>query len=302
MFRDIVIAVVPGNTCECAVDAGIAFARKHEAKLYLIHVCGLPSHGWGSIEQLIPSGEVDKIREDVSKYYEEKVKDLVNCSIEVVPGLPHSEILRFARKVEADLIVMGPHTRENEQKRSNTWGMAGSTLEKVTRKARCPVLIVARDMPEKGMAFQNILSATDFSSQSECALRYAGQLARQYKSRMYVLNVLDRQASVETPNLDHQVEDINAQLEQTKQKMEQEFSDQLQGVDAYFQVQEGQPALEILKFARLQDIDLILMAHHSKEQDPEQAYLGSTVAQVALNSSCPTLSVNRHFDLRCALY
>ena len=302
MFRDIVLSVVPTKTCDCAVDAALAFARKHEANLYLVHVCGLPSHGWGSIEQLIPSGEVEQIKQDVGKYYEEKLKDLEKYKLHVVPGLPHSEILRFARQVEADLIVMGPHTKENVQKRSTTWGMAGSTLEKVTQKARCPVMIVSRDLPEGCSSFNNILAATDFSSQADCALRYAGQLARQYKSKMYVLNVLDRQASVEVPEAEG-AENIEEQFQSVKKRMEEEISPQLQGLDDYsFKVEEGQPAMEILKFARVHQIDLILMAHHSKEKDPEEAYLGSTVAQVALNSSCPTLSVNRHFDLRCALY
>ena len=300
MFRDIVLAVVPSKVCECAVDAAIAFAAKHEANLYLVHICGLPDQGWGSIEQLIPSGEVEQIKEDLCKYYQQKIEGLPNCELKVFPGLPHSEILRFARKVEADLIVMGPHTKENVQKRSTTWGMAGSTLEKVTQKARCPVMIVSREMPKESMSFKNILAATDFSSQAECALRYAGQLARQYKSKMHVLNVLDRQASVQDTEFEA---DIEGQMQKIKQWMEEEFSSQLQGVGDYsFQIEEGQPAMEILKFARVHDIDLILMAHHSKEEDPEKAYLGSTVAQVALNSSCPTLSVNRHFDLRCALY
>ncbi len=35
------------------------------------------------------------------------------------------------------------------------------------------------------------------------------------------------------------------------------------------------------------------MAHHTREIDPEQAMLGSTVEQVVLRSSCPVASVNR---------
>ena len=35
--------------------------------------------------------------------------------------------------------------------------------------------------------------------------------------------------------------------------------------------------------------------------DPEEAFLGSTVVQVSVNAPCPTMSVNRHFDLRCGL-
>jgi hypothetical protein len=59
--------------------------------------------------------------------------------------------------------------------------------------------------------------------------------------------------------------------------------------------------MEILRTARQGDADLLIMAHHSKERDPEKAFLGSTVTQVALNAPCPTMSVNRHFDLRCGL-
>jgi nucleotide-binding universal stress UspA family protein len=51
--------------------------------------------------------------------------------------------------------------------------------------------------------------------------------------------------------------------------------------------------VEILKFARWRNADLIIMAHHSKEIDPEKALLGSNVVRVALSAACPTVSINR---------
>ena len=51
--------------------------------------------------------------------------------------------------------------------------------------------------------------------------------------------------------------------------------------------------MEILKFAREKSADLIVMAHHTREIDPEKALLGSTVEQVVLRSACPVASVNR---------
>jgi nucleotide-binding universal stress UspA family protein len=51
--------------------------------------------------------------------------------------------------------------------------------------------------------------------------------------------------------------------------------------------------VEILKFARDVQADLIVMAHHTRETDPELALLGSTVEQVVLRSACPVASVNR---------
>jgi nucleotide-binding universal stress UspA family protein len=93
------------------------------------------------------------------------------------------------------------------------------------------------------------------------------------------------------------------EIEQVKKRLADEYRERLKGVQSVsYETWEGTPSMEILKFSRQKSADLIIMAHHSREVDPEKAYLGSTVAQVALNASCPTMSVNRHFDLRCALY
>ncbi|ACV67712.1 universal stress protein [Desulfohalobium retbaense] len=295
MFKDIVLAATSSQVTEAAADAAFAFARKHDARLIVTHVCGLPSPGWGAIEHMIPSGEVERIKKQIQEYYGERTCDLENCCYEVIPGVPHSELLRLARKVNADLIVMGTHTKEFAEKRAKMWGMAGSTLERVSQKARCPVMVVSRPVPETRMDFKNIVVATDFSYQAECAMLYAGQMARQYKAALHVFHVLENGSAGKMAT--------DQEIDRVKQRMADEFDEKLKGVQEYhFETWEGTPAMEILKFARLKDADLIIMAHHSKETDPEKAYLGSTVAQVALNASCPTMSVNRHFDLRCALY
>ena len=56
---------------------------------------------------------------------------------------------------------------------------------------------------------------------------------------------------------------------------------------------EGTPYVEILKYARAKQADLIVMAHHTKDSDNENADIGSTVEQVVLRSACPVASVNR---------
>ena len=48
----------------------------------------------------------------------------------------------------------------------------------------------------------------------------------------------------------------------------------------------------IASCAEEEQADLIVMAHHTREIDPELALLGSTVEQVVLRSSCPVASVN----------
>jgi len=298
MFRDIVVAVTPSKVCECAADKGIAFAQRFEANLTLVHVCGV-DQGWGEMEHLIPTGETVRIREQVEAHYAEKLKGVQKCEVHVVPGIPQNEILRLARKKNADLIIMGPHCKEYDDARSRTWGMAGSCLEKVSQRARCPVMIVSHDTPYGEQAFFHILVATDFSPEVECAVAYGAQLARQYQAQLHLFHALDIDALKERPKQS----EIEEHLRKIKDKMAEKYAKHLKGVTACsFEALEGGPATEILKLARTIKADLIVMAHHSKVDDPEEACLGSTVARVALNSICPTMSVNSHFDLRCALY
>ncbi|MEF2144813.1 MAG: universal stress protein [Desulfovibrionaceae bacterium] len=297
MFKDIVVGVTPSGVDECAVDAALGFAQRFEAKLYMVHVAGM-GHSWGDLRHLEPSGQTEQIKQQIIEHYADKLKGIEDYQVHVVPGMPHAEILRLARKVNSDLIIMGPHTKEYAEKRSTMWGMAGSTLERVSQKARCPVMIVTKATPYGEHKFEKILVATDFSEQAECAVNYGGQLVRQYKASMTLLNVVD------TDGLAGQMpdEELKRLMAQNKERMEEEYAGRLKGVESCaYECVAGKPAMDILKAARLTGADLILMAHHSKEIDPEKAFLGSTVTQVALNAHCPTMSVNRHFDLRCGL-
>lgn len=292
MFKDIVLAVTPSAICENAAEKAFAFASRFESKLYLLHVCGI-EQGWGAIETLEASGAAERIKENMKEYYKERLCKLPHCEVMVVAGIPHNEILRVARKKNADLIIMGPHTKEHAEKRSKMWGMAGSTLERVSQKARCPVMIVTKEAPG-ATDFTNIVAATDFSEQAECAVAYAGQMARHYKAGLTIFNVLDPGEAIPSESGDRAA--------MVRSRLRDEYGPRLLGVkECSYECVVGDPPMEILDMSQKRHADLLIMAHHSKETDPEKAFLGSTVTKVALNSNCPTMSVNRHFDLRCGL-
>lgn len=285
MFKDIVVGITTSGIDECAVEAAVEFTKRFESKLFLIHVAGM-QQGWGEMEQLEASGETGRIKEQIEERYCDNLRDIENCKVVVLPGMPHAELLRWARKMNSDLIVLGPHTKEYSERRSKMWGMAGSTLERVSQRAKCPVMIVSRPRPVEEHKFMNIIAATDFSDPAECAVNYGGQMARHYKSRLTVFHCL-------TGGMTN---------EEAVARLKEDYEPRVRGIDnVEFEVRAGTPAMEILKIARERSADLIIMAHHSKETDPEKAFLGSTVTQVALNSICPTMSVNKHFDLRCGM-
>lgn len=52
-------------------------------------------------------------------------------------ALPHLEILKYAKKQDVDLIVMGSHTKAKEGKR-----YVGSAVERVSLRSLCPVIVV----------------------------------------------------------------------------------------------------------------------------------------------------------------
>lgn len=55
----------------------------------------------------------------------------------VIKGIPHEEIVEFARENGVDLIVMGTHGRRGLDR-----VFFGDTASRVVRKAPCPVLTV----------------------------------------------------------------------------------------------------------------------------------------------------------------
>ena len=83
--------------------------------------------------------------------------------------------------------------------------------------------------------------------------------------------------------------------------MEKIYISQMKDFDNYeIEIWEGIPYVEILKYAREKQGDLIVMAHHAREIDPDEAVLGSTVEQVVLRAACPVASVNHPDTLASA--
>ncbi len=282
MFKDIIVGVTPTGIDDCAVRAAAEFARKFESKLYLVHVAGM-AQGWGSMETLEPSGETAKINAKITENYAEVLEGIADKQIIVVPGIPHTNSASGAQRTPTCVMDRIPRSM---RKALQDVGMAGSTLERVSQKARCPVMVVHKDVVCKEPLFSKILVATDFSDQAECAVSYGGQMARQYKADLTVMNVVENGSS--RSEIIGQLEDL--------------YGPRLEGVSGCgFEACRGKASMEILRMGQQSGADLIVMAHHSKERDPEKAFLGSTVTQVALNAPCPTMSVNRHFDLRCGL-
>lgn len=128
---------------EAALKYAAAFADKFGAEIHLLHVAQdlalfIPDMVTVT-PPLVPT--IEQITSAATEAFERLVREnhLEKFTIHraVREGPPFSEIVRYAKEKEIDLIVMGTHGRG-----ALAHMLLGSVTEKVVRKAPCPVLTV----------------------------------------------------------------------------------------------------------------------------------------------------------------
>ena len=300
MFDKILFATTASPICRDAADVAFDLANKYNSQLTVFHVFGLPTHGFSHFAVDIKTGEklehdgewTERVKDEMKSTFSDKLEEAENCEVEAVVGAPHREILRAAREKDVDLIVMGSHTRQEDTAAARFRTVVGNTMQKVAKAARCPVLIVSRPCQTCWWYFSNIVFGTDFSKAAQSAFKFALSTAKQIGCKLYLFHACDIRAS--EPGEVRTQTDIEEKVKEARRKMEELYLPEMEGYDNYeIEVWEGTPYVEILKYARDKQADLVVMAHHAREIDPDKAVLGSTVEQVVLRSACPVASVNR---------
>jgi nucleotide-binding universal stress UspA family protein len=136
---------------------------------------------------------------------------------------------------------------------------------------------------------KRILLPTDFSECSERARSYACELAKRFAAELHLLHVV---APVSLPGyvgpvpeeLLHPEEGARAQLEEWNDPA----FEQIQGVVRA--ITTGTPFVEIVRYARDREVDLIVMGTHGWS-GLTHMLLGSVTEKVVRKASCPVLTV-----------
>jgi nucleotide-binding universal stress UspA family protein len=300
MFKKILFATNASPACDAAAKIAFELAEKYKAELVLFHVFGEPSHGSSSFVTDYVTGEKEAVGPDYAEWVKEEMKNTYDVLIQkhgeptyhTLSGIPSTEILRYARKEKVDCVIMGAHARQDDPAASRFRGIVGTTMQTVSQRSRCPVLIISRPCETCFWYFNKIIFGTDFSKASMSAFQFAYKMAEQIGCKLYLFHALDidhTQAGI-TPGQ----KSIEDQIREAKGKIKHRYVSQMESFDNYeICVWEGIPYVELLKFSREVSGDLIVMAHHTRKVQPEEALLGSTVEQVVLRSACPVASVNR---------
>jgi manganese transport protein len=138
LYRRILVPLDHTGLDRLAVAHAAALARSHHATLYLLHVEeGVTSQVYGP---LASTAEV----EAGEQYLARIAESLRQSGVDVVTAVSHSinprrEIVRYAREVHPDLLVMGAHGHRRLKDL-----IFGTTIDPVRHELNIPILIVRK--------------------------------------------------------------------------------------------------------------------------------------------------------------
>ena len=217
-----------------------AVARAHDAELRALHV--VPSEGAAvpaDVGSLRRETLMQRLRDSLAEA--EPSHDLIGGAVQ--QGDPGTQILRFARAMRADLIVMGGPDADRPER------PMGPVASVVVARSECPVLTVpahpAARTNEAGL-FSRIVCAVDLAPSSAGVIRQALSLAWETGGRLtYVCVVPEDGPAASSETRDNLLAAIPSEANQW--------------CETDIIVISGAPSIEIVKLADERKADLLVI-------------------------------------------
>jgi len=144
------------------------------------------------------------------------------------------------------------------------------------------------------LTLKTVLVPTDFSDASESALRYGKAMARAFGASLHVVHVMEDllahawAAEVYVASMPQLRDEIE---KESRQRLGTLLADgELKELRAETALLAGNPFLEIVRYAKAHNIDLIVMGTHGRGPIAHML-LGSVAEKVVRKSPCPVLTV-----------
>lgn len=140
------------------------------------------------------------------------------------------------------------------------------------------------------ITLERILVPTDFSDYSKPAITYACELAERFSAELHVLHVVPPPL-VAAPYIGAISDDMlqpEAAAKKELDEMEDPSFEQAAPVDRVLRM--GTPFVEIVRYAKENAIDLIVMGTHGRT-GVVHALIGSVAEKVVRKAPCPVLTV-----------
>ena len=138
MFKKILVAVDGSTFADHAVDYAADIAKKYDAKIDLIHAITNPVYAYEGMFTGYPKDEFEEAGGEILKKSSQRVSMRgLKPELRLVKGHPTSEIAKTVNEEKYELLVIGSRGLGSVKA-----FLLGSISEKISRFAKCPVLIV----------------------------------------------------------------------------------------------------------------------------------------------------------------
>lgn len=261
-LRNIVCPIDLSAQSRWSLAYAIALARAHNAELRALHVvAGEGPAAARGLDFAERERLMQTLRESLADA--DPAHDLIGAAVR--HGDPGTEILRFARTMDADVVVMGAPGADRPER------PMGPVASVVLARSDCPVLAVPAHpaaASETPGVFNRIVCAADLAPSSAGVIRQALSLAWETGGRLTYVCVLQEDDST---SLLQARDTLLAALPQEADRW----------CDTDVVVTKGEPSPEIVRLAGVQQADLVVIGAPRRWT--------STTHAVLRESLCPVL-------------
>ena len=173
----IVVAIDVFGNPQKVLRRAFLLAEENEASLFIVQAIETPLFAvpdyFGSDKISVDIGSVKKKIEGVIKDLD--VGNSVSYQVFVKEGSADDIVLYEAKLLNAQMIVMGAHTKSGKKMRF------GTTAQKVAHQSHIPVLIVKNKAKR---SYENVIAPTDFEVQSKQSIAFVQNICSSAKIDM----------------------------------------------------------------------------------------------------------------------
>jgi nucleotide-binding universal stress UspA family protein len=296
-FRHIAVPVDFSEASAKALRYGLSLALEMEARLTLAHVIPFApalAYVYPLEGRQVSDAEIEGVRLKLEELIPTGYRDAVRANFIVKAGDVQDELLSLIAAETPDLVAMGTHGRRRFQR----W-ILGSVTESLLRRARVPILTVARlddehriDKPMP-VRLAKIVYATDLSSESVEGVRRALALAEDFSADLVILHAVQNLGwalGSEFIPVDPESRTVQAREAAFEYLVNSVPEAARENPKVRIELREGIPYEVILDFAHSENADLIVLNTQSRS-GIDRAILGSTAERVVRGARVPVLSV-----------
>jgi nucleotide-binding universal stress UspA family protein len=143
-YKKVLFCTDFSENADYAFDFAYGIAKRDEGLLYILHII-LENPYKAYAEVMITVEDLEKLQKAIEEdldnkfreHYVERIKNGTEFEIVTISGREDEEILKFAKKENVDIIVMGTHGRTGIEH-----VFFGSVAERVLRHSPFPVFII----------------------------------------------------------------------------------------------------------------------------------------------------------------